>query len=87
MKRHERGRWCREAKFIILLQLLVSAPFSLSHRLVGLLLVAGVVPGALLWVEQHQVHLGPEQEGEGYAGTDRDAHDEAGDLDLDRVSS
>ena len=77
-----RGRWCREAKFIILLQLLVSAPPSLSHRLVGLLLVAGVVPGALLWVEQHQVHLGAEEEGQGHSGRHRDAHHQAGDLDL-----
>ena len=52
------------------------------YRFIVLFLVAGVVPGTLLGVEQHQVHLGTEEEGQGHSGRHRDAHHQAGDLDL-----
>ena len=56
------------------------------YRFIGLFLVPRVVPGTFLRVEQHQVHLGTEEEGEGHRGADRDAHHQAGDLDLSRGS-
>ena len=52
------------------------------YRFIVLFLVARVVPGTLLRVEQHQVHLGPEEEGQSHGGRHRDAHHQAGDLDL-----
>ena len=53
-----------------------------SHRFTVLFLVPWVVPGTFLGVEQHQVHLGAEEEGQGHSGRHRDAHHQAGDLDL-----
>ena len=54
----------------------------LKYRFIGLFLVSRVVPGTFLRVEQHQVHLGTEEEGQGHRGRHRDAHHQAGDLDL-----
>ena len=53
-----------------------------SYRFTVLFLVPWVVPGTFLGVEQHQVHLGAEEEGQGHSGRHRDAHHQAGDLDL-----
>ena len=48
----------------------------------GGFLVAWVGAGALLRVEQHEVHLGPEQEAERHRGGHRHTHHQARDLDL-----
>ena len=76
------------------MQYLYSAVASQSPEccadLVGLgvgggFLVAWVGAGALLRVEQHEVHLGPEQEAERHRGRHRHTHHQARDLDLGMV--
>ena len=58
----------------------------LLYRFIVLFLVPRVVPRTFLRVEQHQVHLGTEEESQGHRGGHRDAHHQAGDLDLSRGS-
>ena len=58
----------------------------LLYRFIVLFFVPRVVPGTFLRMEQYQVHLGPEEEGQGHRGGHRDAHHQAGDLDLSRGS-
>ena len=53
-----------------------------TYRLVVWFLVARIVAGTFLRVQQHEVHLGTEQESQGHTGAHCHAHHQAGDLDL-----